>query len=214
MRAREAWDVGGLYSVGNANEVSQGAQPSVRSGRSNRRHAIGARGVHGTQQALHHALAAAASKATRRQTADVDIAWAAGFFDADGHIGAPTQRFAPYPNGRPRAPSMRLVAAISQNNQEVLEEFLQIAGARGKIYRTKRNIGQNRQCYVLVFDGRHALEVIYLLRPFLRRKQYEADAAKDLAIKGRLGMYPGPKGLPPAVKRARLAGQRKLRKLK
>ncbi len=214
MNARETLDVRGPFSFGNPTQPSEGAMPGGRTGHATRRRVPRVGRVPKAKQQLHHALATAASQATRRQTADADVAWAAGFFDADGHIGAPTQKFGPYPNGRPRAPSMRLIAAITQNNREVLEEFLQIAGARGKIYPTKRNIGQNRQCYVLMYDGRHALEVIYLLRPHLRRKQYEADAAKELAIKGRLGMRPGAKGLPLAVKRARLAGQRKLRKLK
>jgi hypothetical protein len=163
---------------------------------------------------LHHAIAMAAAAATRVRADPVKLGWAAGFFDADGHIGAPTQTYGPYANGRPRQPSMRLVAVITQNVREVLEHFRDVVGAHGKIYCLKRNIGQNRQCYNLVFDGRHALEVIYLLRPDLHRKQYEADTARELAIRGKLGMHPGPKGFPADVQRARKALQRKLRRLK
>lgn len=89
---------------------------------------------------------------------------------------------------------MRLVASVSQNDREVLERFQEVVEAHGKIYRQTRNIGQNRRCYALMYDGRHALELIYLLRPNLHRKQYQADAARELAIKGKLGMDPGPKG--------------------
>ena len=163
---------------------------------------------------LHHAIATAAAAATRTQANPVDLGWAAGFFDADGHLSAPTQKHKPYPNGRPRKPSIRLVASVSQNNREVLEHFQKVVRAHGKIYCQTRNIGQNRQCYALMYDGRHALEVIYLLRPNLHRKQYEADAARELAIKGRLGMYPGPKGFPPAVQRARRLLPKKIRRLK
>jgi hypothetical protein len=163
---------------------------------------------------LHHAIASAAAKATRRRTRPADLGWAAGFFDADGHLSAPAQKHAPYPNGQPRKPSIRLVASVSQNDREVLEHFQRVVGAHGKIYRQTRNIGQNRQCYALMYSGRHALEVIYVLRPHLRRKQYQADAAKELAIKGRLGMYPGRRGFPESVKRARRQLPKKISRLK
>ena len=165
-------------------------------------------------QKLHHVIATAGAAVTRAQANPVDLAWAAGFFDADGHIGAPEQRYQPYPNGKPRKSSFRLVAVITQNNLEVLEHFKKVVGAHGKIYRQTRNIGQNRQCYALAYDGRHALEVIYLLRPHLHRKHYEADTARELAIMGRLGMHPGPKGFPPDVQRARDRLRKKLSKLK
>ena len=139
---------------------------------------------------------------TRAQVSPVELGWAAGFFDADGHLSAPGQKYKPYPNGKPRKPSIRLIVSISQNNREVLEYFQKLVRAHGKIYCQKRNIGQNRQCYALMYDGRHALEVIYLLRPNLHRKQYEADAARELAIKGKLGCIPVQRGSPRCAARA------------
>lgn len=163
---------------------------------------------------LHHAQAVLAAARTRSATAERDLGWCAGFFDGEGHIGAPNQPYGAYPNGKKRKPSMRLVATISQNDRQVLEQFLNIVKARGKIYATARTVNQNKQCYRLNFDGKHALEVIYLLRPDLRRKQYEADVAEQLAIQGQLGLHPGPHGFSEEIISVRRKLQRKLSRLK
>jgi hypothetical protein len=96
----------------------------------------------------------------------------------------------------------------------VLEEFLVLSGAHGKIFETDRNGTQNRQCYTLNYQGRHALELLYLVRSELRRKRWEADAAIELAIAGQLGRYPGPKGFPEEIRKARIRLAKKLKSLK
>jgi hypothetical protein len=167
---------------------------------------------------MHHHERATLAVALRRKSLirgeELDLAWAAGFFDGEGCIGASSSSHAPSANGSPRKPSIRLFAVVTQNNHEVLERFQEICGIHGRIRSMKRTPTQNRQCYSLIYDGVHALTVIYLLRPYLLRKQHEADAAKDMAVNGKLGMYPGPRGLPAAVDRARHYGRAKLSRLK
>lgn len=162
----------------------------------------------------HHYYAQLAAAATTARVPEKHLAWAAGLFDGEGCIGAYLSTHSPGPDGRPRKPSLRLVASVAQNRPEVLQQFLDLVGAHGRIYPVRRQKCHNKQCYTLNFDGRHALELVYVLLPHLRRKVYEAEVARELAIDGRLGMHPGPHGLPQDVVEARQRLADKLSRLK
>ncbi len=140
----------------------------------------------------------------------LDLAWAAGFTDGEGCISAVWQKYQP-----PRRPSLRVRFSIAQNDRQVLEHLQRIISApTGAIYAVQRTLEQNRQGYVLAYDGPGALFAIERLRPFLVRKRLEADACMELKIAGRLGVRPGPKGFPPSVVKAREFWFKKLQALK
>ena len=138
-------------------------------------------------------------------------AWAAGFCDGEGSIFIFKQTYSKDPR---RNPAYRLGLTISQNNWEVLEYFLEGVGVHGKIYRTKRTIGQNRQVYSLQYIGVDARNVIALLQPYLKRKQIEAQVALNYWKFAEGGRRPGPKGWPPCVLRTRERFYQKLKALK
>ena len=138
-----------------------------------------------------------------------DVAWAAGFVDGEGCISLSktTQPGRKHPTYRPRFD-------LTQNNREVLVEVREILGEAAGLYTNKRQPGQNRQTYSLVFDGVHALRAIAKLRPELRRKHVEADELLSYPVRGLMGVHPGPNGYPPGVWKERERIYRKLQKLK
>lgn len=137
------------------------------------------------------------------------LAWAAGFVDGDGCIGTAKQTF----KGRNKV-CHRLKFSIVQNNREVLEDVKEILGESCFIARLKRDSKSNRQGYQLVYDSKHALNAIKKLKPFLRRKQYEAEIAETMWIEGKMGQRPGPKGWPPEIYDIREKWAQKLSRLK
>ncbi|MBA2722515.1 MAG: endonuclease [Methylibium sp.] len=154
-----------------------------------------------------------ASAASTRSPAlpDFSPAWAAGFADGEGCIHIAHQI---YSTTRPRNPTYRLRFSISQNNREVLQHFLDGFGIRGHINETQRTPGENRQAYVLQYDGRQAFEVIALLKDLLVRKRHEAVVALRFWLEGLCGTRFGRNGMPPEVLRFRRACYAKLRRLK
>ena len=100
-------------------------------------------------------------------------------------------------------PSVRIRVAIVQNDHYVLQVLKNVLGERGALNVLKRQPCQNRQPYQLQYDGGHAIAVLKKIRPYLVRKASEADACLQLFVEGRLNQFPGPKGFPPEVHRAR-----------
>lgn len=138
-----------------------------------------------------------------------DLAWAAGFIDGEGWIGIARQT-------RKGSDTIthRVKVAITQNNLEVLEHFKKIIGESGAITKGMRTEKMNRQTYALVFDSQHALNVIRKVRPFLKRKDYEADAIFSMWEEGFMGKRPGSKGWPPEVYKTREKWAQKISRLK
>lgn len=137
--------------------------------------------------------------------------WAAGFIDGEGCIHIAKQT---YPSEAGRKPIYRLRVCVSQNNREVLEHLLNGLGVHGNIYRVRRNLGQNRQSYNLVYDGRYALELLARIGRYLVRKLPEAQVAWSYWHWGAGGKRFGGKGVPADVVEFRERCYRKLQRMK
>ncbi|MTI62272.1 MAG: endonuclease [Methylophaga sp.] len=139
----------------------------------------------------------------------MEMAWAAGFVDGEGCICIARQTYKDRPNV-----SHRLKLTVTQNNYEVLSELQGIIGEPSFISMLTRTEKMNRNSYALVYDSKHALSAIRKLKPFLRRKQFEADAAEKMWEEGMMGKRPGMKGWPPEVYQTREKWARKITRLK
>ncbi|MDX1749064.1 MAG: LAGLIDADG family homing endonuclease [Methylophaga sp.] len=139
----------------------------------------------------------------------IDLSWAGGFIDGEGWIGIARQTRKDYDTI-----SHRLKVAITQNNLEVLEHFKNIIGESGAINKGVRTEKMNRQTYSLVFDSRHALNVLHKIRPYLKRKGHEADAVFAMWEEGLMGKRPGAKGWPPEIYKIREKWAQKISRLK
>jgi len=139
----------------------------------------------------------------------LSLAWAAGFVDGDGCIGIAKQKY----KDRDTV-CHRLKFSIVQNNLEVLEELQSIIGESSFIAKQKRDSKSNRQAYALVYDSAHALRAIKKLKPFMRRKQYEAEIAIRMWTEGKMSKRPGPKGWTADIYDIREKWAKKLSKLK
>ncbi|AFI83208.1 endonuclease [Methylophaga nitratireducenticrescens] len=137
------------------------------------------------------------------------LSWAGGFIDGEGWIGIARQTRKGYDTI-----SHRLKVAITQNNLEVLEHFKNIIGESGAINKGVRTEKMNRQTYSLVFDSRHALNVLNKIRPYLKRKGHEADAVFAMWEEGLMGKRPGAKGWPPEIYKIREKWAQKISRLK
>lgn len=138
------------------------------------------------------------------------LQWAAGFVDGEGCISIVKDRQVVR-----RSVGYRLAFCIVQNDLEVLEYFNKGLGEMGKIYKVKRRMGHNRQIYTLNYTGSAALELIRLLKPYLVRKQLQAQAALDFWRDGLCGQRPkGARSWPPEVIAIRERYFQKLRALK
>lgn len=102
-----------------------------------------------------------------------DLAWAAGFTDGEGCIHLARQR---YKNSN-RSDCYRLNVHITQNDLGLLQHFRDVVGVDGRIYPVKLAANHNKQCYTLNFVGNKAVALLQVLRPYLRRKLAEANAA-------------------------------------
>ena len=128
----------------------------------------------------------------------VDLAWAAGFLDGEGCITATWQKRPDRPH-----PNTRIVVQLAQNDLATLQAFQEILGMHGKIYPQKRRAYHSRQCWMLAYWGRHAMEVLRALEPYLRRKRPEALLCLQFEHVGKLSVRSGPKGHSPEIWNAR-----------
>lgn len=103
---------------------------------------------------------------------------------------------------------------VVQNNREVLKEALAILNEKEFIAELPGIQTANRQSYSLVFDGRHGLNVIRKLRPYLRRKALEASAVLAMWEEGTMGKHPVREGWPEEVYKIREQWAQKNSRLK
>jgi hypothetical protein len=139
----------------------------------------------------------------------LSLAWVAGFVDGEAWVGSARQT-----RKGSDVVCHRLKVVIVQNNLEVLEQVKDILGELCFISKLKRTDKCNRQAYQLVYSNSHARSVLIKLLPFLRRKQYEADAALTMWLEGKMGQRPGKKGWPPEIYEIREKWAKKLARLK
>lgn len=139
----------------------------------------------------------------------IDLSWVAGFVDGEGWIGIARQK-----RKGSDVICHRLKFSIVQNNLEVLEQIKNILDESSFISKLQRTESMNRQAYQLVYDSSHALRAIQKIKPFLRKKQYEADAVEKMWEEGQMGKRPGSKGWPPEVYAKREKWSQKLSRLK
>ncbi len=98
----------------------------------------------------------------------MDLAYVAGLFDGEGHIGFYTYKATK--NGRRYA---RLVVGITNSYRPVLEWLCEVIGA-GRIQR-KRIHGEGwKDCYSFIIQGLAAREFLTAMLPYLRVKRERA----------------------------------------
>jgi hypothetical protein len=139
----------------------------------------------------------------------INLAWAAGFIDGEGCIHIIRQ-----PYGKDRKINYRLRMHIAQANLEVLELLKEFIGVHGVIHKLRRGLSTNKQVYALHYDGRHALDAIERVKPYLIRKLYEAKAAKLFWEEGKLDLRTGRKPVPEDLMNIREKWCMKMQKLK
>lgn len=137
----------------------------------------------------------------------VELAWAAGFVDGDGSIGA---YWDPMPSDR-RVPTVRIRLTVAQNDLPTLQYLQAILGERSVIYPLRRARCHNKQMWNLVVNGAHAVAALRKIAPYLFRKQPEYFVCEDLHAQTR---RPGRSGYPPHEVKSRRALVNKLSRLK
>jgi len=140
----------------------------------------------------------------------VGLAYAAGLFDGEGCVHIARQKKASARRGH----IFRLTVSVAQNHLDTLVDFQTLTGIAGRIYGTRRQGTSNRDSYSLNYGGKDAETLLETLRPFLRRKQDEADEALRFQRNCEINRHFGPKGCPDAIWRQRERHYKKLRSLK
>lgn len=141
------------------------------------------------------------------------LAWVAGFVDGEACIHIYKQKYTGRVSGKPGI-THNLRISIGQNNREVLEEVVEALGVHGKIFKNKRSLTTNRQCYTLHINGQYALDAINLIKPYLVRKKHEAEAALRFWVEGKKDLKTGRAPVPEDVLAIRESWYWKMRKLK
>ena len=113
---------------------------------------------------------------SRKMKSELELAWAAGFFDGEGHISARRTKRRSTENGEPRYGRV-LQFRVTQKYPEVLERF-QAAVGYGKIYMTTRPTGD---IYSFAIYGRQqVIEVANMLLPLVSpRKKEQIELALE-----------------------------------
>lgn len=159
----------------------------------------------GTQQGVSNRSGHHAGQVNR----DTKLAYCAGLFDGDGAVLISRQQL---PGRKNR--TYRLTLSVVQNCYRTLARFRDVIGQQHCLVEIRRTKQHNRQIYDIRYDGRHAVAALQLMLPHLVRKKIEAEVAIDFWTDARMGVYPGPKGLPPEVWETRDRFFRKMRDLK
>lgn len=103
---------------------------------------------------------------------ELDIAWTAGFVDGEGHI-----KFFTAKSGV-KAGYSRFVLDVSQVDRRPLDELARIFG--GKVYGPYApRTAKSRPYYKWIVHSRIAKGALDQMRPFLRVKREQADAAYE-----------------------------------
>ena len=142
---------------------------------------------------------------------EVDLAWCGGFVDGEAWVGAHWQRYS-RDTGRNPCPVLKL--SIYQNHFETLQHFQQILQVHSRLCAVPQAASQNRQGYSLTYEGKHALEAMKRLRPYVIRKGREIDVCVQLWYEGKMGKPPGYGGHPMSVWQSRTKLMAKIAALK
>jgi len=147
---------------------------------------------------------------TPRLPGTAGLAYAAGLFDGEGCVHIARQKKATARRGY----IFRLVVSVAQNHLATLVDFQNLTGIAGRIYGSQRQGSANRDSYALTYSGEDAATLLDTLRPFLGRKQDEADEALRFQRTCQINRHFGPNGCPDAIWRQRERHYTKLRSLK
>lgn len=102
---------------------------------------------------------------------DLELAWAAGFFDGEGCI---------YLRAGKGIAGWQLLCSLGQSDDSPLEEFQRIVGGVGFVGRRHYPKRSNRRpCWAWQTSSQKAEDVLRLLLPFLRVKRSQAVAALE-----------------------------------
>lgn len=116
---------------------------------------------------------------THTQT-QTELAYIAGFFDGEGHIGIYTYKASK--NGRRYA---RLVIGITNSHRPVLEWAREVMGA-GRIQVKRIHSERWSDCYSLIIQGLSARRFLTALLPYLKVKHERATLMLSLKTYGRV----------------------------
>jgi len=103
-----------------------------------------------------------------REPNRIDMAYIAGIFDGEGHIGFYTYKASK--NGKRYA---RLVVGITNSYRPVLEWLCEVIGA-GRIQRKRIHSERWKACYSFIIQGLPARTFLVAMLPFLRVKRERA----------------------------------------
>jgi hypothetical protein len=140
----------------------------------------------------------------------LQLAWAAGFIDGDGSIGAYWEKQRPDRNNA----TLRIRLTVTQNDLPTLQHLQVVLNEKSTIYPVKRTRFHNKPVWTLVLNGTHALIALRKLSGFLVRKLQEYLVCEELHASGQLSERPGRRGHTPSVAANRRALAKKLVNLK
>ena len=136
--------------------------------------------------------AAEQAHAARRETQQqIDLAWAAGFFDGEGSITLARIR-----RTCGNRVNYRTRVYIAQNCLETLNKFRDRVDENCFAIQLPLRETYTRPIYQLSYDGIHGFRLLKKLRPYLIRKASEADVIFEFYRDGEPTRHFGPKGVP------------------
>lgn len=106
---------------------------------------------------------------------ELELAWAAGFFDGEGHVGIKRS------HERRKCGiymSLNLVVTVANTHAPTIAKFMQIVGVSGNtcVYPDRRPENKrNRILYTARFSANHAYIVLKLLLPYLVTRKEQAE---------------------------------------
>lgn len=133
-------------------------------------------------------------EATRVPQSDSAVTWAAGFFEGDGCTSISKQQV----SGRKNL-TYRLRLLLLRNCKETLIHFERVVGERAFITTPGQRLEHNKQTFMLVYEGRHALAALQKLTASSCSQKDRALAAMRFWQEGRMGTLPGHKGFAGSV---------------
>jgi hypothetical protein len=99
---------------------------------------------------------------------DTDIAWCAGFFDGEGHVGY--YRSVPNPSTGRVSGGIQCNIAQSAENKEVLD-FFQSVVELGRVSNRTYEMPNGKPQYRLTFGVEEVMPLLIILKPYLREKK-------------------------------------------
>jgi hypothetical protein len=138
-----------------------------------------------------------------------ELSYAAGFVDGEGCITITKTQ--PTEGDRP---VYRLRLEVSQNCHHTLTMMVQRIGVPAKVRPMAPQKRQTRPSWRVIYDGPQAYAALRNLKPYLVRKQAEAELAIEFVEEGVASLRPGRKGTPEQIWKKREGICRRMRRLK